>query len=196
MRAGLVELHTSQKKRSLFSIRKYAKDARPTSSGSTASKTLSELSRGSGNESLRNFSVPSRQETRAGDNLSIIVELDGSRLYSTHSTNHESRINSGPPKLDLAHLSASPSTRMSNHFPQRSASTDYPSPMRSVISNDSGIFMTPSQREAVTTSKLIVNLSPSGSVSSGTLEGLVDRLINNFSKHPFLSDFTLAVTLY
>jgi son of sevenless-like protein len=90
----------------------------------------------------------------------------------------------GPPKLEVPHLSVSSPSRYGSHFlNQRSFSSDhYPSTVRSVISTDSGIRMSGPIREAVTDSRSIVKFGTTGNVISGTLEGLVGRLINNFSE--------------
>ncbi|KAF8964650.1 ras guanine nucleotide exchange factor domain-containing protein [Flammula alnicola] len=91
---------------------------------------------------------------------------------------------SSPPTLEVPHLSSSLPTPDGRHFPtDRSASHDgnTPSPIRSIISSDSGIQLTGPVREAITDTRVIVNVTESGVVSSGTLEGLVQRLITNFN---------------
>lgn len=95
-----------------------------------------------------------------------------------------SRVQTGPPKLEVPHLSASSPSRYGSHFlNQRAFSSDnYPSTIRSVMSTDSGIRMSGPIREAVTDSRSIVKIGTTGNVISGTLEGLVGRLINNFSE--------------
>jgi son of sevenless-like protein len=82
--------------------------------------------------------------------------------------------------------SNSPSTpRSDSHFGSQGTFSSYgsPSTVRSAISTDSGIHIPKVVSEAVTDRRSIVKLSAVGNVISGTLEGLVGRLINNFSEY-------------
>ncbi|KAF8964088.1 ras guanine nucleotide exchange factor domain-containing protein [Flammula alnicola] len=87
---------------------------------------------------------------------------------------------SSPPTLEVPHLSSPLPTPHSIHFPTDTHDGSTPSPIRSIISSDSGIQVTGPIREAVTDTRIIVNVTESGVVSSGTLAGLVQRLITNF----------------
>ena len=53
--------------------------------------------------------------------------------------------------------------------------------LRTTGSSDSNAALKNPVREAITNSRAIVNLTKSGVVSAGTLEGLVERLISSFS---------------
>ncbi|RDB23999.1 Serine/threonine-protein kinase STY17 [Hypsizygus marmoreus] len=83
-------------------------------------------------------------------------------------------------RLEVPWTSASLPSNFGPHMPQRTVSSEgYP--QGSVISSDSGIQLPGSVKEAVTNPKSIIHFNRSGSVSSGTLEGLVERLISNFN---------------
>lgn len=112
------------------------------------------------------------------------IEFTGADVPTPMSPRSASRVQTaGPPKLEVPHLSVSSPSRYGSHFlNQRSFSSDYyPSTVRSVMSTDSGIRMSGPIREAVTDSRSIVKFGTTGNVISGTLEGLVGRLINNFN---------------
>ena len=81
--------------------------------------------------------------------------------------------------------STPPASRSDSHFGSQRTFSFYgsPSTVRSATSTDSGIQMPGVISEAVTDPRPIVNLSAVGHVISGTLEGLVGRLINNFSEY-------------
>jgi son of sevenless-like protein len=92
---------------------------------------------------------------------------------------------SGAPTLSVPHLSTSlPARPGGSYFPaERAASHDsnFSLPARSVLSSDSSAHLSGPVREAVTDPRIIVNVNETGVVQSGTLEGLVERLIVNFS---------------
>ena len=91
---------------------------------------------------------------------------------------------SGAPTLSVPNLSASLPHPGSSYFPyERAASHDsnFSLPVRSILSSDSSAHLSGPVREAVTDSRIIVNVNETGMVQSGTLEGLVERLIVNFS---------------
>lgn len=104
--------------------------------------------------------------------------------------------------------SISPSTPSASHFGSQTTFSSFSSPstVRSAISTDSGIYMPEVVSEAVTDPRSIVKLSAVGNVISGTLEGLVGRLTNNFNSmrdlgfHDTLllacADFTTPETLF
>ena len=81
--------------------------------------------------------------------------------------------------------STPPASRSGSYFGSQRTFSSYgsPSTVRSATSTDSGIHMPEVISEAVTDPRPIVNLSAAGHVISGTLEGLVGRLINNFSEY-------------
>lgn len=88
--------------------------------------------------------------------------------------------------LEVPQSSSLPSS-YGSHFPitERSSSSDShagKAPIKSVISSDSGVHLTGPVREAVTDPRTILNVNEAGMITSGTLEGLVQRLITNFSK--------------
>jgi len=80
--------------------------------------------------------------------------------------------------------STPPASRSGSRFgTQRTFSSySFPSTVRSLTSTDSGIHM-PEVVRAVTDPRSIVKFSAAGNVISGTLEGLVGRLVNNFSEY-------------
>jgi len=88
---------------------------------------------------------------------------------------------------ELSSISPStpPASRSGCHFgSQRTFSCcSFPPTVRSAISTDSGVHIPVVVSEAVTDPRSIVKLSSAGNVISGTLEGLVVRLINNFSEY-------------
>jgi len=102
-------------------------------------------------------------------------------LLSRPSTDSESSLRSSK-----SHPSVSSPSRYGSHFLNQrpfSSGNNYPSTIRSVpISTDSGIKISGLIRGAVTDLRSIVKFNPTGNVISGTLEGLVGRLINNFSE--------------
>lgn len=87
------------------------------------------------------------------------------------------------PSASVPHLSTSlPTPPGGSYFPpERAASHNGNFPSRSVQSSESSAHLTGPVREAVTDSRKIVNVNETGMVLSGTLEGLVERLIVNFS---------------
>ncbi|KAF5386738.1 hypothetical protein D9615_001785 [Tricholomella constricta] len=79
--------------------------------------------------------------------------------------------------LELARKSSS---LLGAHFTHGTPSPEGCSP-QSITSSDSGIQTSAPLREAVANPESIIHFSRSGSVSAGTLEGLVERLISNFN---------------
>ncbi|TFK42874.1 ras guanine nucleotide exchange factor domain-containing protein [Crucibulum laeve] len=165
-------LTTSRPHRSMFSIRRPSTSESKRSTESSGS--ISPLSVTGPQGPLQTFERTQRHPSN-GD-LAIIIESRWDREYANTENN---RYNSGPPRLDLSHLGSSSPPSINRH--QRTPSGGSPSGVRSFVSYDSGVHMSASLREAVTDPKPIVNLTHSGSVASGTLEGLVERLINNFN---------------
>ena len=92
---------------------------------------------------------------------------------------------SATPTVSAPHLSTSlPARPGGSYFPaDRAASHDgtLSLPPRSVVSSNSNAHLSGPVREAVTDPRIIVNVNETGVVQSGTLEGLVERLIVNFS---------------
>ncbi|TFK26396.1 ras GEF [Coprinopsis marcescibilis] len=92
------------------------------------------------------------------------------------------------PRLEISHLSSSPPS-MRNGMPPtlpktgRTLSVDTAAirPALSVFSTESGIHMAGPLREAILNPDLIVYTNTRGMVMAGTLEGLIERLINNFN---------------
>lgn len=133
------------------------------------------------------FSPPARKASQQDGRPPLFsIEFTGADgPVSPMSPRSASRVNiAGPPKLEVPHLSVSSPSRYGSHFPnQRTFSSDtYPSTVRSVMTTDSGIRMSGPIREAVTDSRSIVKFGTTGNVIAGTLEGLVGRLVNNFSE--------------
>ena len=81
--------------------------------------------------------------------------------------------------------STPPTSRSGSHFGSQRTFSSYSSPstVLSAISTESGIHIPEVVSEAVADPRSIVKTSAVGSVISGTLEGLVGRLINNFSEY-------------
>jgi len=127
-------------------------------------------------------SLPAREAPQQDGRLPLFnIEFTGA--VTPMSPRSASRVQTaGPPKLEVPHLSVSSPPRYGSHNQRSFSSDNYPSTIRSVISTDSGIRMSGPIREAVTASRPIVKFNTSGNVISGTLEGLVGRLINNFSE--------------
>jgi son of sevenless-like protein len=92
---------------------------------------------------------------------------------------------SATPTVSVPHLSTSLPARPGGlYFPaERAASHDsnVSLPPRSIVSSNSSAHLSGPVREAVTDPRIIVNVNETGVVQSGTLEGLVERLIVNFS---------------
>jgi len=88
-------------------------------------------------------------------------------------------------KLSSISPSTPPASHSGSHFGSQRTFSSYgsPSTVPSAISTDSGVHMPEVDSEAVTDPRSIVKFSAAGDVISGTLEGLVGRLVNNFSEY-------------
>jgi len=90
-------------------------------------------------------------------------------------------------KLALISPSALPASQSGSHVGNQRTFSSYSSPSMvwSVISIelDPGIHIPEVVSAAVTDPRLIVKLSAAGDVISGTLEGFIGQLINNFSEY-------------
>jgi len=90
------------------------------------------------------------------------------------------------PAVSVPHLSTSFPTRSGGSYipAERAASHggNVSLPPRSVPSSNSSAHLSGPVREAVTDPRIIVKVNETGVVQSGTLEGLVERLIVNFSR--------------
>jgi son of sevenless-like protein len=124
----------------------------------------------------------------------IVLGFDQSSSSAAPKVHHRttSYSSSVGPNLEVPPLSSSLPTQTGHHFPAaRSAS--YGGSVRSLTNRSissadhSGAHITGPVREAVTDIRTIVNFSETGEVSSGTLEGLVQRLITNFSEQQICS---------
>jgi len=92
---------------------------------------------------------------------------------------------SAVPTLPVPRISTSLPTRLGPRSPaDRSVSHDsnFSLPARSVLTSNSSAHLSGPVREAVTDPRIVVNVNETGVVQSGTLEGLVERLIINFSE--------------
>lgn len=129
-----------------------------------------------------------RQDSMSRPLLSPSVAVDlGHSLSSSQSPYpraaslfHPSRGN-----LEVPPLSSSLPTQMDvHHMKERSISYDGAKSLanKSTSSSDPGTHLTGDIQAAITDPRIIVNLNDSGTVASGTLEGLVQRLITNFSE--------------
>ncbi|KAJ3507608.1 hypothetical protein NLJ89_g6206 [Agrocybe chaxingu] len=100
------------------------------------------------------------------------------------STSHISP--GGPPRLELPHLSVSSPARIGAYFPaevprgRQASDASLISPLKSASSSDSGVHFSGPVHEAKSNTRCIVYIND-GTVSAGSLEGLVQRLISNFN---------------
>lgn len=120
-------------------------------------------------------------------------------VNSERSSGRPTSSNGGPrvepeARLEVLHTSSSLPSQTGACIPRQTLSSDgYPS-VSSTLSSDSGVQISSTLREAITDPRPIINFNRSGSVTSGTLEGLVERLINHFSElvtiqlHPLFKD--------
>ncbi|KAH9483782.1 Serine/threonine-protein kinase STY17 [Psilocybe cubensis] len=122
----------------------------------------------------------SSSSTSSSSSSNPIVKIDFDPPSSPTSPRSESRIfgEISSPRLELPLVSSSLPVNMGSHFRpiERSKSHDITSPVKSVRSSNSSIHITGPLREAVLDPRIIVD-EDNGVVVSGTLEGLVDRLI-------------------
>lgn len=121
----------------------------------------------------------------SSSNPVVNIDFDSSwSAPSPTSPRSDSRIRFGTdsPRLEPPAVSSSLPVNPGSHFQQieRSQSYDVSSTARSVRSSNSSVHITGPLREAVSDPRIIVN-TQNGIIISGTLEGLVDRLITNFS---------------
>jgi len=114
---------------------------------------------------------------RLPPNPAYSIDFDQSSI-SPQPLHPRSASLSGAPTLSVPHLSTSLPARPGLYIPaERSVSL----PPRSVLSSDSSAHLSGPVRDAVTDPRIIVNVNGTGVVQSGTLEGLVERLVVNFS---------------
>jgi son of sevenless-like protein len=112
------------------------------------------------------------RSSREPPRLEVILDHDGWRLETRPGT---SRLGSGS-EQHVTSSSASPV------IPPESSPLSLRSPS-SVGTSDSWSRYNTSTRAAVTDTNIVVRLLRDGTVTSGTLEGLVERLINGFGEH-------------
>ncbi|KAF8163016.1 ras guanine nucleotide exchange factor domain-containing protein [Crassisporium funariophilum] len=126
-----------------------------------------------------------RQNSSSTQAPSVFVDFghSGSPLPPKSPQSSQTVDFSKPPRLEVPHLSASLPARLGSFFPPE-RSTSYggqSSPNKSILSTDSGVHLAGPVREAVADPRSIVNSTESGIILSGTMEGLVQRLIANFN---------------
>ncbi|KAG5652946.1 hypothetical protein H0H81_002954 [Sphagnurus paluster] len=179
------------KRRSLFSLNK-----RPTTG------TNSSVSSSSSNLRLKPFPTLTDGHIAEEHNpLTPISSSNSGSIRHHYSSTHSAKISTSRdsdfryeratrsaqdgPRLDNSRLevprtsSSVPSSFGGNFSSGRAPSESHPA--QSIISSESGRETSPSLREALNNPKSIIHFSRSGSVASGTLEGLVERLISNFN---------------
>ena len=129
-----------------------------------------------------------RQDSMSRPLLSPSVAVDlGHTLSSSQSPypRAASLFHPSGGNLEVPLLSSSlPAQIGVHHMKERSISYDCAKSLanKSTSSSDPGTHLTGDIRAAITDPRIIVNLNDSGTVASGTLEGLVQRLITNFSE--------------
>ncbi|KAF8061461.1 hypothetical protein FPV67DRAFT_1509075 [Lyophyllum atratum] len=176
------------KRLSMFSLR------RPTTAPN-AGKSSSNFGHRSGDNwiSEHPFPLTPVSSSNSGSSKNLRHPSASSELHNGSSSNIESqtpyrraaspahsgsRLNVNTSRLEIPRTSSSLSSTFGTQAPHRTPSSEgYP--LQSIMSSDSGIQTSALLREAVTNPKSVVHFTRSGSVSSGTLEGLVERLIIN-----------------
>lgn len=129
-----------------------------------------------------------RQDSMSRPTLSPPVAVDLGHSQSFSQPPHPRAASLFHPSggnLEVPPLSSSLPTQIGlHHLKERSVSYDGAKSVanKSTSSSDPGTHLTGDIRAAVTDPRIIVNLNDSGTVASGTLEGLVQRLITNFSE--------------
>ncbi|CAA7267623.1 unnamed protein product [Cyclocybe aegerita] len=144
------------------------------------------------NEGLTRNSRPkiTRPHTSSSSSQDAALLADVNRNISQYpisplfSTSHISP--GGPPRLELPHLSVSSPARIGAYFPaeaprgRQASDASLISPLKSASSSDSGVHFSGPVHEAKSNTRCVVYIND-GTVSAGSLEGLVQRLITNFN---------------
>ncbi|KAG5645836.1 hypothetical protein DXG03_005177 [Asterophora parasitica] len=185
---GLPMTSPPTKRRSMFSLRRP-----PTSSGNNASQTSSNSGRSGWLPLAQGIPEDTSSRTAASSTSNSLRERPHSVKSNSAPDGTSATLNRNFPygrtdgpvhdgsELDRKEALevARGSSSLLGHFPQSGVSP----PPQSIVSSDhdSGIHMAAPLHDAVTNPKSIIHFSRSGSVSSGTLEGLVERLIRNFN---------------
>jgi len=137
------------------------------------------------NSRHRQNSVASTNSNPAYSNPAYSIGFEHSPI-SPQRLHPRSTSLSETPAVSVPHLSTSFPTRSGGSYipAERAASHggNVSLPPRSVPSSNSSAHLSGPVREAVTDPRIIVKVNETGVVQSGTLEGLVERLIVNFSR--------------
>lgn len=92
---------------------------------------------------------------------------------------------SSAPKVQLLHLEHELSTSRSRILPREC--TDGRAPTGSIVGVKS-MNQDPLLQEAIASREAVVFVNRTGTVIAGTLDGLIERLINNMGKLPIFND--------